>query len=123
MGPDWTSTGDRRSAPVEHCDASDLMHELGRRFQTVAAVMRKHSIVPALQICTCGQVPVRTLPLFGPRCSTACERWELAQSSLRSLTKTYDQAVAEGTTAPAVGRASVPSLRREPPWAARNDGR
>jgi len=57
----------RQDEPRNHLDASDLLFEVGRQLQAVALVMRKHEIAPH-QVCECGRVAVRMLPVFGLRC-------------------------------------------------------
>jgi hypothetical protein len=64
--------------PRRHLDASELAFEAGRQTQAVALVMRKHEIVPAHQLCVCGRLAARILPLFGLRCEIACRQWDLA---------------------------------------------
>ncbi|MGH3714348.1 MAG: hypothetical protein ACRDT4_12935 [Micromonosporaceae bacterium] len=85
-------------------DAPRLLHDWGRRAQAVAVIMWKHEMVPGLGVCkSCGRLPARQLPLFGPRCEIAVGEWDLAESALRRLSP---------DRAPAVGRATVPTERR-----------
>ncbi|MGH3737528.1 MAG: hypothetical protein ACRDT6_18250 [Micromonosporaceae bacterium] len=81
-------------------DAASLFYELGREVQAVALLMRKHEIVQAQRICACGRLPVHTLPLFGPRCDVAGERWARADAAMRRV-------LAQPVAPRAIGRAEV----------------
>jgi hypothetical protein len=95
------------------CDGSELMHELGRRFQAVSVVMRRHEIASMQQICVCGELPLRVLPIFGLRCRTACEVWDLAWASTVTLATIADQQLpgANHPVGRVSGRAAVPESR------------
>lgn len=85
-------------------DAPRLLHDWGHRAQAVALIMWKHEIVAALGVCKgCGRLPVRDLPMFGPRCEIAVDEWELAQHAMRKLIPGTPQ-----QSPTAVGRARVP---------------
>lgn len=84
---------------TQRLDAASLWYEVGREVQAVALLMRKHQVVEVQRICVCGRVSVHTLPLFGPRCELAGERWVRAHEAMRRVV-----AVPQVR---AVGRASV----------------
>lgn len=65
-------------------DPTDVMLDVSRRVEAMALAMRKHRIVSEQQVCACGQLATRMLPVFGIRCETAYELWDLAQSSMRT---------------------------------------
>ncbi len=95
------------------CDGSEMVHELGRRFQAVSVVMHRHEIVSTQQICVCGELPLRIVPIFGLRCRSACEAWDLAWSSTLALARIADQQLPGGNRpiGRISGRASVPAIR------------
>ncbi len=82
-------------------DATGIWYELGRQLQAVALTMRKHRIIGAQQLCECGRLPVRELPVFGERCDVAGEQWSRARESMRRIVAATDS---QGR---AVGRAVV----------------
>ncbi len=91
---------------VRPLDAPSLNFEIGRHVQTMALAMRRHRIVSTHQICECGRLPLRTLPVFGPRCEVACDSWRLAHDVMR-------RCVAQaGDGSRAVGRV----VMTEPRW-------
>ncbi|MGH3738096.1 MAG: hypothetical protein ACRDT6_21170 [Micromonosporaceae bacterium] len=47
-------------------DPTDLMLDVGRRVEAMALAMRKHRVVPEQQVCTCGQLATRILPVRVP---------------------------------------------------------
>ncbi|MGH3647548.1 MAG: hypothetical protein ACRDTM_10285 [Micromonosporaceae bacterium] len=82
-------------------DAAAFWYEVGRQFQAVSLVMDRHQIVDAQQICACGRIAVRVLPMFGLRCEVAFETWNRAYTSMCQVSR---QLSAER----AVGMATVP---------------
>ncbi len=99
-------------------DAADLLYEIGRRTQAAAMMMRKHRVSPTHELCQCGRLPHRRLPLFGPRCEVASAHWEQAAYAMRQLLRHADRHGARpaGERTPrSVGRARVVTPAARPP--------
>ncbi len=92
--------------PVE---PTSLSYELGRQLQALALLMRKHRINPRQQVCDCGRLAMRELPMFGPRCDIACRQWDLVHSAMRRIV-----AHTNPGNATVVGRAAVEQCRQRP---------
>lgn len=74
--------------------------------------MRRHEIASGYQVCECGRVPVRILPMFGLRCEIACCQWDLACALVRRLVEHMSgQNLADGMDRRAIGRAMVSTHR------------
>lgn len=96
-----------RGEPDRHLDASDLLFEVGRQMQAVALVTRRHELVPAQQLCECGRLALRVLPVLGLRCDIACHQWDLAYALIQRLLPQIPDRNVGSADGPAVGRASV----------------
>ncbi len=104
---------DRQSSNSRQ-DAPGALYAAGQRVQALALTMLKHQIAPGLGVCkSCGRLPARELPTFGPRCEIAVEEWDVAQAVLRHLVigLSEQQAanrVVRNDMTRVIGRASVP---------------
>lgn len=94
-----------RHSAKHHLDASELTYAVGRELQAMALAMRQHRPVPALQLCTCGRLNLRVLPIFGLRCEIASAQWDRTHAMVRRLLEQIDRE--SPRDARAVGRASV----------------
>lgn len=71
--------------------------------------LRRHTISPVQEVCVCGRLPHRRLPVFGPRCEIACQQWDIAAYIMRRILDATSERPADADRA--VGRAPVPPRR------------
>lgn len=103
------SDGEPKNRSSDKADASELLFEVGRRLQAVALMMRKHQMVREQQICACGRIALRVLPVFGLRCDVACGQWQLAHDSMRQLLAQMTDRSLDSGAGRFVGRARLSS--------------
>ncbi len=92
-------------------DAAGLVHQVGLATQAVALTMWRHETVRSVGVCkACGRPPVRSLPMFGPRCDVAVGQWDQAHASMKLLVATAGERQRDVPVRPAaaIGRAPVP---------------
>lgn len=71
-------------------DAPGLLYDMGRQVQALALAMRKHEIVADLNVCkSCGRIPARDLPGFGPRCQVVVDQWRVTQQLMRAFLRAH----------------------------------
>ncbi len=90
-------------------DAPAVLFETGRCVQAASLSMRRHEVGPH-DVCACGRLPVRTFPVFGPRCEVAAHAWDLAASLMRQVLRHLAAERTQhgsGDLHPATGRAVV----------------
>lgn len=100
----------RGTQPTRSWDAPSVLFEVGRRVQAASQAMRTHELA-AHDVCRCGRLPDRTLPVFGPRCEVASQSWDLAVESMERILAHMagPTCLAPATGPRVVGRAAVHS--------------
>ncbi len=101
----------QQSGQRHQLDAPALLFEVGRQVQALALLAKRHRMAPAQQICQCGRLALRLLPMLGLRCEIVCAQWDLAYRLLkRVLERMADRSLGGEVESRAVGRAAVQVL-------------